>query len=475
MGSQDKPAGTAGDGVPPPAAPPSRVSFERLRERTDELELIISGLLAFALLTVPGRAFDAWAANSVHVEGVFEMATWFGFAVVVGLSYSLAFAFIVHLAIRGYWVAMIGLKSVFPEGIRWDRVPLMGPVSKAYYRERIGDLGSVIDRADRAASMLFAMAILFALSLVWVAVLAIAMIAIAASPGLLSDDPDRISRVLLFIVWAAFILLALIPWFAEKRIARRAAAGGASPRTEGLVRRLLHVYAFLVPQRLIQPVQLTLQSNLPGRGFMVVYVLVITVAMVFSGVQVANSARFSLLHRYQVLTGEAVDHGMVSAHYEDMRGPDDVLLRFPMIPSDRASGTHLRLFIPHQPQRDNPLARERCPGLVDGANRARGEGAADVAVDCLASMWQLTLDGEPVPLDDFLPIERRDLQLRGLVGYIQIAQLPQGRHDLRLAWNPDGGDEGDLRRRDYRIPFWSTPALNRDAVDVGDAGAAAAP
>lgn len=35
--------------------PGSRVAFERLRERTDELEPIISGLLAFKLLTVPGR------------------------------------------------------------------------------------------------------------------------------------------------------------------------------------------------------------------------------------------------------------------------------------------------------------------------------------------------------------------------------------------------------------------------------------
>src|SRR5690606_4496395 len=152
----------------------------------------------------------------------------------------------------------------FPEGIRWDRVPLMGPVSKAYYRERIGDLGSVIDRADRAASMLFAMAILFALSMVWVAVLAIAMIAIAAAMGLLSDDADRTSRILLIVVWAAFIRLATVPWFAEKRVALRAAAGEALSRTEGLVRRLQPVYSFLVPQRLIQPVQLTLQSNLPG-------------------------------------------------------------------------------------------------------------------------------------------------------------------------------------------------------------------
>ena len=64
---------------PPPTdggehVPGGRIAFERLRERTDELELIISGLLAFALLTAPGRIFDAWARNSAHADGVLDSA-----------------------------------------------------------------------------------------------------------------------------------------------------------------------------------------------------------------------------------------------------------------------------------------------------------------------------------------------------------------------------------------------------------------
>src|SRR5690606_24362976 len=169
MSQSTEPVPGAGPVDPPPR---SRVAFERLRERTDELELIISGLLAFALLTVPGRVFDAWAANSIHVEGVYEYAVWLGFATSVGLGYSLAFAFLVHLATRGYWVALVGLKATFG-GIRWERIPMMGAVSRAHYRARIGELGDAIDRADRIASMLFAMAILLALSVAWMSLLAI--------------------------------------------------------------------------------------------------------------------------------------------------------------------------------------------------------------------------------------------------------------------------------------------------------------
>ena len=446
--------------------PGSRIAFERLRERTDELELIISGLLAFALLTVPGRIFDSWAANAIHVEGLFEYALQFGFIVSAGLSYALGFAFIVHMAIRGYWIGLIGLKSNFPAGIRWERVPFMGAVTRAFYQQRIGDLGNTIDQADRAASILFAMTILFALTMAWVGVLAVVMILLGGTIGSTFRGGEQATRIVLVAAYFGFIIAGLAPVVLEKLIARREAAGKPSPVLRRTVRGLLRGLGLLIPQRLIAPVQLTLQSNLNGRGFMAVYIVVIALAMLIGGAQVFNSALFAMINRYDVLTTEAVDHGMLSAHYESLRSEHDVLLHYPMIPADRIAEADLRLFIPHQPKRDNPLARERCTALADGRNTAEGEAAATQARACIASLWRVTLDGKPLSLDDFVPIERRDLGLRGLVGYIPIGALPPGRHDLRLAWNPQGEKTGPMRRRDYRIPFWFTPGI--DQAVAGD-------
>lgn len=459
---------TPTDPLPPPIeenhAPSSRIAFERLRERTDELELIVSGLLAFALLTVPGRIFDSWSANAVHVEGVFEYALRFGVLIASGLSYALAFAFIVHLAIRGYWIGLIGLKSTFPAGIRWDRLPLMGVVTRPFYQSRVSDLGQAIDRADRAASMLFAMAILLALSMMWIGILAVAMILIAGLFGSLFSDTERITRLVLLIVYFSFIASTMLPVVIERYVARRQRFGKRSPQAEAIARGLLRVLGFIVPQRLIMPVQLTLQSNLPSRGFMAVYFVVLMTATAIGGVQVANSVNFSLVNSYGVLTTEAIDHGMSSAHYESMRSEQDRLLRYPMIPSDRVAETHLRLFIPHLPQRDNALARKTCPPLPDGNNAASGEAAADLAQACLASFWTVTLDGNAIALDEFIVAERRDVGMRGLIGYLPIGDLASGRHDLRLAWNAAGGDTGKLRRRDYRIPFWLSPGIEQGAA-----------
>lgn len=447
------------DVEPATAAPPagSRIAFERLRERTDELELIISGLVAFALLTVPGRVFETWAGSAVHLDGLLWHALWMGFLVCVGLSYALAGAFIVHLATRGYWVALIGLKSTFPGGIGWDALPLMGPVTRAYHRRQLGDLGDAIDRIDRLASTLFALAILVGFVMAWMGMAYVLVILAAHAAGLLFTASERAASMLLLAVAVTYLVLGLAPLLLERLVARRRAGGREASHLVRAAHRALHVYGRLFPQRLVLPIQLTVQSNLPSRRFVLVYYALIVASMVFGGLHVIGSERFSLLDRYDVITDAAVAGGMRSAHYETQRSDHDLMQLVPMIASDRVTESYLRVFIPHRPMRDNPLARAQCAGLDDGRNTAGRDAAAAIARDCLAQLWTVTLDEAPVALDDFVPTERRDLGMRGLTGYLPLAGLAPGRHDLHMVWNPSGPDTGQDRMRVFTIPFWFMP------------------
>lgn len=432
--------------------------LSRVRDRTDELELFISGLLAFTLLAVPGRIFDAWATNTVHTEGIHAHALWFGFSIAVGLCYVVAIALIAHLAIRGYWVGLIGLKTHFPQGIRWDRIPLLGGVSRDHYQRMVSTLEQSIAGADRLASVLFSTTLLFALTMVWTGLLTAVLLAIAGVVGALLGAPDQVALTVLGVAYVLFTVTSVLPLVLERAVLRRRARGLPSEGLERAVRVVLRGMGFVLPLRLLLPVQLTLQSNLYARNFYVVYFGAVMLAMVIGGVQTFNSTRFALFNRYAVVTDEAVDHGMASAHYESMRSEHDRLLRYPMIPTDQISESQLRLFIPHQPQRDNSVARRLCADtLPTGANVAEGEQAARTAVACLARLWTITLDGAPVALDAFVPMERRDLEMRGLVGYLPLQGLPPGRHDLRLVWNAQSTAKGRERRREFRIPFWYAP------------------
>ena len=444
-----------------PAQPNTRIAFERLRERTDELELIVSGLLAFALLTVPEVIFGFWAKHSAHVEGFLESALMFTYMFTVSLSYTLAVAFIIHLAIRGYWIGLIGLKSTFPDGIRWDSLPMSGPISRRFYRGRVIDLWSAIERADRAASILFAIAVLIALSLTWATVMIVVMMLFGAMLGWLLGDVERITLIALMVTYGVFMLGVLLVLVVDGFLVKSRPQLQDRPAIRRFVETMLRLIGFVMPQRIILPVQMTLMSNLKGRGYMVLYFGVSFLAALLGALILVSSRQFAPFNDYKVLTTAAVNQGMLGAHYENLRSEQDRLLRYPMIPSDRIAEAHLRVFIPHQPLFDNLLAKKACPDLVDGHNEARGAAAREVAIGCLERIWRVTLDGQAVPVSGFLPMERRDLGMRGMVGYLPLTELAPGRHDLLLIWNSDGDNEGRLRRREYRIPFWFTPGIEQ--------------
>ncbi len=95
-------------------------AMERLRDRTDELELIISSLTIFALFSLPGWLFDRIADNFTHLSTSLAIATTLGTTLLAGTCYGLAACFVVHLMARAYWVGLIGLRTVFPDGINWN-------------------------------------------------------------------------------------------------------------------------------------------------------------------------------------------------------------------------------------------------------------------------------------------------------------------------------------------------------------------
>jgi hypothetical protein len=134
----------------------------------------------------------------------------------------------------------------------------------------------------------------------------------------------------------------------------------------------------------------------------------------------------------------------------------DRLRAWPMITSFEQSGTHLRLFLPYQPLRDNLLLEQVC----DGA-----DPAAD-GVACLRLLWSLRLDSLPLPLAEFIAAERMDINMRGLVGVVPLLQLSPGMHTLEVTWNPIGFDESlplDDRYLEpsnvFRIPFLYQPGV----------------
>ena len=83
-------------------APAPRIAFERLRERTDELELLVSGLTVFALLSAPDWILSLWLRGHVHLGERLHQVMFLVTQVGIGLCYALAGLFLLHIIVRSY-------------------------------------------------------------------------------------------------------------------------------------------------------------------------------------------------------------------------------------------------------------------------------------------------------------------------------------------------------------------------------------
>jgi len=431
-------------------------AMDRLRDRTDELELIISSLTIFALFSVPGWLFDKIADIYTHLSTSLTIASIVGITLLAGTSFGLAACFVVHLMARAYWVGLIGLRTVFPDGINWSKTPGLGPLSRQYYRDTLPDLDTVIQNTDKLASSLFAVISMLTLSVLWFgAILTLTLVvsgAVGARFGLTNTGMGIGTAGLLLV----FLGIPIIVYLLDRQLASRVPRLRDSRILAGLVRFLNRIAGFAYPQRLVRPVQLTLQSNTRPGVFFIALTLSIIVIVAVGSTRTTAWRNFTVSGEFRYLDTAQVQEGFRSTYYEDMPSPLDRLRGWPRIDSFNQNGSFVRLFLPYHPVRDNLVLDQLC---------GRAEEAPD-RLACLRRLWTVGIDGKPVSMASFEPAERADLGMRGLIGLVPLTGLEPGLHRIEVVWNPGAAEETaplddrytEVSNR-YVIPIAFSPAF----------------
>ena len=405
--------------------------MDRLRDRTDELELIISSLTIFALFSVPSWLFDKIADITTHLSTSLAIASTVGITLLAGTSFGLAACFVVHLMARAYWVGLIGLRTVFPDGINWARTPGLGPLSRKYYRDTLPDLDTVIQNTDRLASSLFAVISMLTLSVIWFGAILVVILVVSGAVGArfgLTNTGIFIGMAVLLVL---FIGVPIIVYLLDRQLASRVPRLRDSRIFAGLVRFLSRIAGFAYPQRLVLPVKLTLQSNTRPVAFFVALTLSIIVIAAIGSTRLGAWRSFTLSGEFTYLDTEQVEEGLRSTYYEDMPSPLDRVRGWPRIDSFKQSGSFVRLFLPYQPLRDNLVLDQLCGSAEEAPDR----------IACLRQLWTVAIDGRPVSMADFEPAERADLRMRGLIGLVPLTGLEPGLRRIEVVWNPSTAEE----------------------------------
>jgi hypothetical protein len=427
----------------PPAShdAPDRATVPSQTTPTWEMELLVSGATIFGLLQLPelvDRAYVRTLNLSPDDYATLLTPLWMysKFAIV-----TLVVTFIVHLCLRGYWVALVGLDSVYRGGIRWDRLE-RGPLARASSERASAPMPVVIERADNRATRVFAIG--FGFAMVMLMPVAIVLLSLVASVAVdAAFGPGHAGEV-----FGAVVAMVLLPWaisrFLDKHVGARLAPDSPTALALG---RVLGLYARLGMGRGSNPLVALFVSHEGRARAGVAAMAMILPVMIVLAVQMSIARGRLPLGFFVGLSAEDPTSADASAaaFYADSRGESPAVLPLPRIPSRIAGGAYVELFVPFIPRLHGPSLQASCPDAL----KVVGIGSTRARLDCLARVTDLRLDGAPLAIRLDASTDPRSGQ-PGMLAMVPVAGLAPGRHELSLA-APDRKGAGTRR---YRIPFW---------------------
>jgi hypothetical protein len=422
---------------------------------TWEMELLISGATVFGLLALPGKvdALFYMLFNRGSDDATALLLPLWLYAKVSLLT--LIATFILHLILRGHWTAMVGLYSVYPQGIH-ARGQQLGPFEQRVL-EGMPAMPARIEAADNRATRVFGVGFGMALVMVFpfALVLGCLFISLAASASGHRDAGQYAVAGAVLLVSVPLALALLV----DRRLGKRLSPERWPGRALGGVISLYHRVGLMRGSNTLLSI---FQSN---EGRVRTGVLIFAIGASASVVTVGQL----LADRGDLDYGDfaglpdddpTADDVVLPAHYASLRGADVYSPNpVPFIPDRVAKGPYLELFIPYRARQAAPALRQACPQQVEES--AREGGASRPALDCLAALLDLRLDGAPQPVRLEASSDPAT-GTRGVLAMIPVQTLAPGRHLLTLKMPRVAGARerarlaADLQRGLplQRIPFW---------------------
>ena len=427
---------------------------------TWELEMLISGGVVFSLLQLPPLVDDIVTRWQPHATTAFQVVLIMGYIYVKAALYTLIGAFIVHLGARAYWVGLMGLHSVFPNGIKWERTQL-GPIAQEVYRKRMPGLPTLISSIDNFASIIFSFAFLVVL------VFLVSMPLVAGLGGV----AYLVSRVFgagafRTAFFALATLLAVVPVSVALYDVKRGRLHDPSTRTGRVLRKLTRVFYTTQMVGLVGPTLFTIGTNGRRKTTYAVFYLVFLGAMAVAIVEFTVRNGIFALSGAEFFSTRSDEHSLDYASYESQWPPDYVNRAVPSIQTDVIKDPYVRLFVPYQPSRHNFGIAKQCPGVAPlqkrglrvataGPTGAAADSASARVLACVAALHPVKINGVPITDVRYRFATHPRTGVDGVVAYLPVEGLPRGENTLSVLPPPRSPRSKNTRPLvPYLIPFW---------------------
>ena len=398
--------------------------LKALEAQSWQAELIASGLAIYGSLSLGNYIDDItqWLIPrfSDRTLGIL----YFAFLYVYAAHALLVISFITHLSLRILWAGILGLSSVYPQGINVE--------SKSYspsflnrLKQEFPDLSDYSLKLDRLCSLIFS--ILCAMVMVMASITFWILIYLILSELLVRIVPyqtiDKIGLILIGILLLVSTFGGILTQTGLKdtKLAKRL----GYPLVMGMG-SVVYLFGYRPINFILQTIRTNVTNKLFFIGMMGIFVISLGSGM----------PRFFPMVPYFIsdiwTDYRAHPSQSSSEHYlDDFK---KTIILEPIIQSRTPKESYLDLFIPRY-KREEKYRSEICDEYSwdDDLSRFENRNLRDeFRTWCAQQYYQLEMDGKVIPSPDFRQIKHPHQEEVGYQVFLPIDTLPQGRHILTI-------------------------------------------
>ena len=404
--------------------------FEKLRLNSWEVEILIVGFVLVMLFNIPDT-LDLELSKTLrnltaHETGDFII--WLiRFITVVILSsiiQILIVSFSVYLGLRGFWVGILGLSSVYPKGINIKKLNFNTIFNKQISQYNFNDF---IIRIDNICSSIFSFSFLISFSIVSLCLFFIEFISLSSFLynitevdwiGDIITLPFGIFGFLFFIDYFLFGILKKIKW-----------------KPFGYVFNIIDkFYKYITFIFIYDTLYYAFISNVKRRIIFLLLVGFVLFSYHFDSFELDKPAYFPNVKSSKNImkSRNYEDNFKQKDHYDENQYP-----RYPFIQSDVITENYLKLHIPYHASMNIPI-ENLCPEIAgifleSDTSEVQKIDKQERVLNCINNAYTIFIDSEEIESDFvFYEYSHPLLDIKTFFMFIPLDQHLNGRHTLRI-------------------------------------------
>jgi len=409
--------------------------FEKLRLNSWEVEILIVGFVLVILFNIPDtlslELTKIQEGFSVQKEGDFLI--WFIRFLTLGILKNivqiLILSFSLYLGLRGFWVGVLGLSSVYPDGINLEKLNFNKIFNKQLSQYNFNDF---IIKIDNICSSIFSFSFLISFSIVSVCIFFVELMLLAIYVDtfaiLYFEDitlfssviclPFAICGCLYFMDYFLFGILKKIKW-----------------KFFGYLFNIIDkFYKYITLIFIYDTLYYAFISNVKRRIIFLLILCFIVISSTFESFELEKHTYFPNVKSSTII--------MKSRNYEDKfkqreHYDDNLYPSYPFIQSDVISENYLKLHIPYNSILNRPI-EQFCPEvsgifLVQDTSVVQEIEKQDRILNCINTAFSLLIDNKEIESDFiFYDYSHHLLDIKTFFMLIPVDEYNNGRHVLRI-------------------------------------------